>query len=174
MTHVYKLLLLGLALLATTVVGCTEDPANEKYRSEPPTLNGITAKSLSNNTETIHVGEKIVLTAQQKNTGRLLGLAKYSWTLDGTAIGSKRQVYFDEDSSNPSDTVTINTAGEYKLTFSGTYNARGNVQAWSAKHGSSITYSFEGDVNSRVVCSVHAGYTPGFDITASTKIKVLP
>ena len=68
----------------------------------------------------------------------------------------------------------INTAGEYKLTFSGTYNAKGNVQAWSAKHGSSITYSFEGDVNSRVVCSVHAGYTPGFDITASTKIKVLP
>lgn len=29
MTHVYKLLLLGLALLATTVAGCTEDPANE-------------------------------------------------------------------------------------------------------------------------------------------------
>ena len=116
----------------------------------------------------------LIIIAQQKNTGRLLGLAKYSWTLDGTAIGSKRQVYFDEDSSNPSDTVTINTAGEYKLTFSGTYNAKGNVQAWSAKHGSSITYSFEGDVNSRVVCSVHAGYTPGFDITASTKIKVLP
>ena len=64
MTHAYKLLLLGLALLATTVAGCTEDPGNEKYRSEPPTLNGITAKSLSNNTETIHLGEKIVLTAQ--------------------------------------------------------------------------------------------------------------
>ena len=49
MKHVYKLLL-GLALLATTVVGCTEDPANEKYRSEPPTLNGI-LQNLSQTTQ---------------------------------------------------------------------------------------------------------------------------
>ena len=174
MTHLYKTLLSGIVLLATIVTSCTEDPANEKYRSEPPTLSGITAKSLASNTGTIHVGEKIVLTVQQKYTGRLLGLAKYSWALDGTAIGNKKQVYFDEDSSNPSDTVTINTAGEYKLTFSGTYNAKGNVQAWSAKNGTSITYNFENDVNSHVVCSIHAGYSPGFDIIASTKIKVIP
>lgn len=80
-------------------------------------------------------------------------------------------VIYDHESQNPIDTLTAHEAGDYRINFSGKYNASGNTQTWSNKYGMSFTENFA-DGNGK------ATYTTGgilyFTVQAYKNITIQP
>lgn len=144
----------------------------ENYNSEPPLLKDITIRSLTTGESEVHVGEKFVLTAEQKKKGKLLNATKYTWSCDNEAISHKynTSVIYDQESQNPTDTLIATNAGSYIINFTAKYNASGDTQDWSSKYGSSFSEPFP-DNNGK------ATYTTGgilyYTIQAQKRITVL-
>lgn len=170
-----KLLLhaIGAVALTCTLSGCEDD--DEKYRSEPPLVADMVVTSLKDGSSNIHVGDKFTVTLVQKKKGRLLNATKYSWSTTPsqgiTHQTALHSVIYDHESQNPIDTLTAHEAGDYRINFSGKYNASGNTQTWSNKYGMSFTENFA-DGNGK------ATYTTGgilyFTVQAYKNITIQP
>ncbi len=124
-----KLFLLALPTLCLWLASCSND--DDKYRSTPPTLSEITIHSLEDNaSSTLYVGDRFVATAVQSSKGHLLYKATYKWTISPTdgvdySQRAKSTVIYDNEPSDPTDTIVINTPGEYNITLNATYGASG-------------------------------------------------
>ena len=163
---------IGAVALVGMLSGCEDD--EEKYRSEPPLVADMVVTSLKDGSSNIHVGDKFTVTLVQKKKGRLLNASKYSWSSTPSGLSHKnalQSVIYDQESQNPVDTLTADAVDDYRINFSGKYNASGNTQFWSNKYGVSFTENF-GDGNGK------ATYTTGgilyFTVQAYKNIKVLP
>lgn len=119
----------ALPMLCVCLASCSND--DDKYRSAPPTLSEITIHSLEDNAgSTLYAGDKFVATAVQSSKGHLLYKATYKWTISPTegvdySQKTKTTVIYDNEPSDPTDTIVINTPGEYNITLDATYNASG-------------------------------------------------
>lgn len=157
-----------LVLSTTLLCACTNDSNDSKYRSEPPQFSEVTLQSLTTGTSTIKAGEKFVVTANQKNKGRLLNKTTYAWSISPSNEGDSQKydnvVIYDNNSVNPTDTVVINTPGQYTITFTGTYNASGNTTVWSNSKGSSFSEYWN---DGHVTYDVRGLY--GFKVTIEKK-----
>lgn len=124
-----KKLLSALGIILTFTC-CSE----EDYTSRPPVFSEITIHSLEEGTPTVfYAGDKIVATAVQTTKGHLLNKTTYQWIIsptEGVDYSQKYQstVIYDVQSENPTDTIVINTPGEYNITFKAKYNASGTGQ----------------------------------------------
>ncbi len=124
MKHIKAALLPGVMLASLTMFSCSDDASD--YQSHPPVFSDITFDR-----DTIYVGEKFVATAVQSSTATLVDRTTYEWTLteNGNEVdithnytGSVVYPYAPQD---PTDTLTISTAGRYVLTLEARYNISG-------------------------------------------------
>lgn len=169
------ILWIGVATLCFAFASCSDEANDEKYRSEPPTFSDLTFKTVDTGSETIHVGEKFVVTAEQKKLRRLLNTTTYSWSVTPNSNSQVSQKYvqsviYDQETQNPTDTLVITEAGDYEITFTARYNVSGNTTVWSSKYGYTYSESFA-DGNGT------ATYTTGglfyFGVTATKSFSVV-
>lgn len=129
--HILKALLPAFCIC---LISCSND--DDKYRSTPPEFSEITIQSLEEGSnKTLHAGDRFVATAIQKTKGHLLNKTTYSWTIsptDGVDYSQKNKgtVIYDKQSENPTDTIVINTPGEYNITLNASYSASGTGQLY--------------------------------------------
>lgn len=114
--------------LSLALVACSDDSDNAKYRSLPPEISDMTFKTLDGSDQ-LRAGTPIVATIEQKRNGRLLNRTDYQWTGNSNNITHKfsKEVIYDLQPQNPTDTLVFETPGTYKLTFSGHYRTSGNA-----------------------------------------------
>ena len=123
-----------LPALCISLASCSND--DDKYQSRPPELSEITIQSLEEGTPTtLRAGDRFVATAVQTSKGHLLYKAEYTWTISPTegvdySQKNKSTVVYDRESDNPTDTIVINTPGEYNITLNARYHASGQGQLW--------------------------------------------
>ena len=133
---------LALGLFATS---CDDNADDPKYRSLPPTFADMEFKMLEDGSTDLKAGEKIVATGIQQKKGRLLFKAKYNWKAEPVDASHKfrKEVIYDKESFNPTDTLIFEKPGVYHMTFKGQYYASGQAQVVSnivdIEHGK-ITY----------------------------------
>ncbi len=121
--------------LILPVVSCSENRDDEKYRSMHPVIADMTVESMTGNAA-LRTGDKILATVVQEKTGKLLYRADYSWTVtpvDGVDQMYKKQVIYDNEPVNPTDTLTFSEPGRYKLVFQGEFRVSG--YAYSTHNG---------------------------------------
>lgn len=116
----------ALAILAG-LAACSEDQDNPKYTSRPPAFSGVEVKSLDGDS-TLRAGEEIVVTAVQGAKGKLLYKAEYKWGLKKGEASHRytKEVVYDLNPVNPSDTVVFTTPGTYTMTLNAKYHISGN------------------------------------------------
>lgn len=123
-----------LPVLCISLASCSND--DDKYQSTPPEFSEITIQSLEEGTPTtLRAGDRFVATAVQKTKGHLLNKTTYSWVIsptDGVDYSHKNKgtVIYDVQSENPTDTIVINTPGEYNITLNASYSASGQGQLY--------------------------------------------
>lgn len=146
-----RLAAIGLATALITLTACSEDENNPKYTSLPPEFNGVELTPLAGD-GTIRAGEPFVATAIQEKKGKLLYGATYTWSTtpeDGVAHSYQGKVVYDNDSSNPTDTIVIATPGIYTLRLNARYNISGSyrivskVNEWEDGSATYSTPSFQ-------------------------------
>lgn len=122
----YLAVFCALAILAG-LAACSEDPDNPKYTSRPPTFSGVEVNSLDGDS-TLRAGKEIVVTALQDVKGKLLYKAEYKWGLKRGAATHRyiKEVVYDLNPVNPSDTVVFTTPGTYTMTLNAKYHISGN------------------------------------------------
>lgn len=115
-------------LLGLTLTACSDNSDDPKYRSTPPEISDMTLKPLDGSEE-LRAGTPIVATVTQSRNGRLLNRTDYDWTADEAGITHKfrKDVIYDLQPQNPTDTLVFEAPGTYKLTFSGHYRTSGNA-----------------------------------------------
>lgn len=118
------ILLLSLLGLAA----CSEHDDDPKYRSLPPEFSGVTVTALDGGTP--KAGEKIVVTAVQKKPGRLIYKAKYEWSGSDESMthAARKEVVYDKENTNPTDTIVVSTPGSYKITLNARYYTSGGYE----------------------------------------------
>ena len=162
---------LPLMIMAGSIASCSDD--DNEYRSEPPLLSDLSVKVLKQPASSeIHVGDRVVVTAEQSKKGRLLNATTYGWSSTPTvAHRFTKSVIYDKQPVNPTDTVVFDKPGQYTLRFEGKYNASGNTHVWSNKHGVTFTQDFaSGD--GRV--TYQTGSLIYFKVIATKQMTVLP
>lgn len=164
--------ILSTGFLGLILAGCAED--DEKYRSEPPMIADMVITSLKDGSNEVHVGDRFIVTLQQKKKGLRLNATQYTWNAspsDDISHRYNRSVIYDQERQDPVDTLIATQSGNYRISFIGKYNASGNTNVWSHKHGATFTESF-GDGNGQVT------YTTGgilyFTVQAYKNVRVLP
>lgn len=122
----YLAVFCALAILAG-LAACSEDPDNPKYTSRPPAFSGVEVNSLDGDS-TLRAGKEIVVTALQGVKGKLLYKAEYKWGLKRGAATHRyiKEVVYDLNPVNPSDTVVFTTPGIYVVTLNAKYHISGN------------------------------------------------
>ena len=118
---------LALGCLTTS---CDDNADDPKYRSLPPTFSDMEIKMLDDGNTVLKAGEKIVATGLQQKKGRLLYKAKYNWSALPVDASHKyrKEVIYDKESFNPTDTLIFEKPGVYHLTFKGQYYTSGQSQ----------------------------------------------
>lgn len=124
----YLAVFCALAILVG-LAACSEDPDNPKYTSRPPVFSGVEVNSLDGDS-TLRAGKELVVTAIQSTKGKLIYKAEYKW---GNKKGEARHQYnkeviYDLDPVNPSDTVVFTTPGTYTMTLNAKYHISGNYE----------------------------------------------
>lgn len=121
-------------LLAFTLVGQTAAfvaCSDHDYQSLPPYFSDMTFTSLHGHS-TLCAGDTILVTAVQSQLGRLLYKASYQWsTLDETDSVSHKYcayVVYDNDPSDPVDTIVFHRPGTYTVKLTARYMMSGNFQ----------------------------------------------
>lgn len=138
-----------LSALTLALAGCSEHADDAKYASLPPQFEDMTFATLTGNT-TLQAGDKIVATAVQSKKGRLLNGTTYTWStspIDGITHGFKRFVIYDNESNNPTDTLTFATPGTYTVKLEARYKSSGNnqnVDGTTEFEGGRVTYKTGG------------------------------
>lgn len=156
----YKFLM---SFVTVAVLGsCSQDT----YRSEPPRFSDISVKKLSG-TGAIHVGDRVVISLVETSKGKLLNNATYSWSFNPSA-GVRNQKYmqgtvYDKNTSVPTDTVTVTTAGSIAVIFVGKYSVSGNEVIKE--------YKLDFPSNGSVYCTSSPLL---YQITATKSFNVLP
>lgn len=120
------------------LLGCSED--TERFRSEAPHFARLTAKSLSDGSSTLRVGQPFVLTAEQEVRGKRLDRTNYRWEVANAADWTQRytkNLVYDKQPQHPTDTLVATTPGVYRITFTANYNPSGVVQP------KSLTYNLK-------------------------------
>lgn len=164
--------LLGIVTLLFTATACSENGNDEEYRSEPPLFSDFTIKNLSDGSDKVHVGDKFVVTAEQRKKGRLIYKAEYTWTNSSNFSQKyKKSVVYDKEPINPSDTLVATSAGALKITFKGKYYNSGNVTVWSNKYGTSFSETFASGQGSATYTTSGILY---FDVEAHKTFTILP
>lgn len=116
-------LLPGLLLAGLSLAACDD---SDDYASHPPYFSDITFSP-----DTVRAGETFVATAVQSSAGTLLDRTTYTWTLsqNGEEVDVAHRYttggVYPYLPSNPTDTLTIGTAGSYVLTLVARYNISG-------------------------------------------------
>lgn len=132
-------------LVLMGIASCTEDHDNPKYTSRPPSFSHVEVKSLDGDS-VLRAGKKLVVTAIQSTKGKLIYKAEYKW---GNKKGEARHQYtkeviYDLDPVNPSDTVVFTTPGTYTMTLNAKYHISGNYENINGKEvweDGSVNYS---------------------------------
>lgn len=117
------------SLAAVAVLAaCGED--NERFEATFPVFKGFEAKTLVNNANDnrLKVGVPFVISAVESQQGRHLYQANYHWTVspaDEVVQSYKSTVVYDDKAGNATDTITVKSAGSYKVTLVATYDVAG-------------------------------------------------
>lgn len=122
-----------LTLLLVTLAACKDDD----YTAYAPLYSGMEVRSLTTGSDQIHVGERFVAEVTQSQTGSMIYRAKYNWTITDESEdyvshyrnGNPKEVVYDNDPSNPLDTIRISKAGTYTISFSANFWGSGNSTA---------------------------------------------
>lgn len=140
--------LLVAAVLLVLPAACSED--EDKYNSTVPEFSDMQFHPLDKASgDVIYAGEPFVATAVQSNRGRLLDRTTYSWAFndedEDTDVSHKyrKEVVYDVQSVNPTDTIILGTPGNYRLRFNGEYRVSGTGSGGGAIvsiPGGQITY----------------------------------
>ena len=111
------------------LVACTEDHDAPKYTSRPPLFSHVEAMSLDGDS-ILRAGKEIVITAVQSQKGKLLYKATYKWGQKKGDASHKytKEVIYDNNPVNPTDTVVFASPGTYTLTMNAKYHISGNYQ----------------------------------------------
>lgn len=157
---------------------CSEDSNNSKYASMPPTFYDMSIQSAETGQTLTQVkaGEKFVAIMQQKTVGRLLNKTAYSWGISPTVTdlvhkpNLSTDVVYDQQTQNPTDTLTIDQAGVYTLTFTASYNASGNTTNWSSQYGASFSEYMPDNIG-RVQYNTRGLF--GFSVIATKRVTVV-
>lgn len=171
---------ISLTALASVMMlsSCSEDSNNSKYASMPPTFSDMAIQSAATGQALTQVkaGETFVAVMQQKTIGRLLNKTTYSWSIAPTVTGLVHKpnlstdVVYDQQTQNPTDTLTIDQPGDYTLTFTASYNASGNTTNWSSQHGATSS-EYWSDNLGRVQYDTRGLF--GFSVSATRRITVV-
>lgn len=132
-TYIACLCTLAFGLFTTSCDDNTDDP---KYRSLPPTFSDMDFKNIEGNAEELKAGDKIVATGVQQKYGRLLNKTTYNWKVDTIQANKpvsanhsfKKEVVYDNNSVNPTDTIVFNYPGTYNVTFDAKYSISAQYQ----------------------------------------------
>ena len=118
------ILLLSLLGLAA----CSEHDDDPKYRSLPPEFSGVTITALDGGE--LKAGKKLVVTAVQQKPGRLIYKAKYEWSGSDESMthAARKEVVYDKENTNPTDTIVVSTPGSYKITLNARYYTSGGYE----------------------------------------------
>ena len=141
----FSILTVALTAAATLTLGsCSDD---DKYASYAPRFSDMTFTNLTGKT-TFHVGDTIVATAVQKKYGHLLDRTTYKWEVSPSeGVGQKYMTgcVYDNDRSNPTDTLVFSSAGSYTIKLTARYNASGISESASSSEdfpdGGSASYA---------------------------------
>ena len=144
-----SLLLLVTCLLSWNIfTACSEDENNPKYTSLPPEIVDVEVQPLNNPDGQVKAGEPFVVRAIQQKKGRLLYKATYEWkaapTEDGVTHKYTKQVVYDNQPTDPTDTLVINYPGMYTIKLNATYYISGSYQIINKTNewqGGKATYS---------------------------------
>lgn len=172
----------SLLLCLLTTVACSND--DDKYNSEPPMFSDFTIQSVATGSSEVQAGEKFVIRGVQKSSGNLLYFSMsngqlvdpFTWSVSPDAASyNKHRVATDNSGkilyyAEPVDTMVIDQAGTYTITFTGKYQAGGNTSAWSSAHGASFT-EYWADKSSGSVQYKTNGLL-SFTVTAQKKITI--
>ena len=132
-------------LILLGIASCTEDHDDPKYTSLPPTFSHVEVKSLDGDS-VLRVGKEIVVTAVQSKKGKLLYKAEYKWGQNKGNATHKytKEVIYDNNPVNPTDTIIFSAPGNYTLSLNAKYHISGNYQLINRKEvweDGSVKYS---------------------------------
>lgn len=156
---------LFLSILVLSLISCSENADDEKYRSTPPLFSNMEVRALETgklfpHNHVVRANEPLVLTAVQSAHGHLLNSSKYQWTCDklNDEVGHKykKSVIYDHEKGNPTDTLTFPQAGTYKITFTGSYNISGQPDTYASTQdldSIKVRYTTEGILRYKVEVS---------------------
>ena len=145
---VSALLLVACLLVCNVFTACSEDENNPKYASLPPEIVGVEVQPLGNPNGDVKAGEPFVVRAIQQKKGHLLYKALYQWhtatTEEGVAHKYTKQVVYDNQPVDPTDTLVIDHPGMYTIKLHATYYMSGSYQIINKTkewEGGKATYS---------------------------------
>ena len=113
---------------------CSDHADDAKYRSNPPHIANLEVVKLHGTGTNFTVGDTLVATIVQDRYGRLINSATYNWNISVSSTAAnpfshrpnKTGCLYDEDASNPVDTIIVNTRGVYTINFAGKYRISGS------------------------------------------------
>jgi|GEM_PF-515058 len=122
--------LLVAAVLLVLPAACSED--DDKYNSIVPEFSDMQFHPLDKASgNVIYAGEPFVATAVQSSRGRLLDRTTYAWALNDedeemdVPHKYRKEVVYDVQSDNPTDTIIVSRPGNYRLRFRANYRVSG-------------------------------------------------
>lgn len=139
-------------LVAITMFAASCSDDNSDYKSVCPRFSDITLETKAGST-TLCVGDTIIATAVQSSLGRLLNGTTYTWSSSGSTdtdsvsyVSHKytSSVLYDNDKSNPTDTIIVSKAGSYTLNLACVYKISGiysSTGSSTSSSGFSATYA---------------------------------
>lgn len=164
-SHSFSALLFAAFLLVCNVfTACSEDENNPKYASLPPEIVGVEVQPLSNPDGQVKAGEPFVVRAIQQKKGHLLYKAHYQWqtapTEEGVDHNYTKEVVYDNQPADPTDTIVIAHPGLYTIKLNATYYMSGSYQIinktneWEggkATHSTASSWQYKIDLEHKVL-----------------------
>lgn len=135
MKKTFKTFFSALGLISLlTLSSCSDSSDDARYRSHPPHIATLEVVKLHGTGTNFTVGDTLVATIVQDRYGRLLNSATYAWNISVSSTAddpfihkpNKSGCIYDQDASNPTDTIIPNTRGVYTITFDGKYRISGS------------------------------------------------
>ncbi|MGN1354306.1 MAG: hypothetical protein ACI4V2_05280 [Alloprevotella sp.] len=141
---------------------CSDSADDAKYRSNPPHIATLEVVKLHGTGTNFAVGDTLVATIVQDRYGRLLNGATYTWNISVASTAEnpfshkpdKSGCIYDQDASNPTDTIIPNTRGVYTITFDGKYRISGsNYEAanYTENLGSGVNVTYASGATSYTI-----------------------
>ena len=158
------LLFAAFLLVCNVFTACSEDENNPKYASLPPEIVGVEVQPLGTPDGQVKAGEPFVVRAIQQKKGHLLYKAIYEWkaapTEEGVTHKYTKQVVYDNQPTDPTDTLVIDNPGQYTIKLNATYYMSGSYQIinktneWEggkATHSTASSWQYKIDLEHKVL-----------------------